>query len=969
MTTVRTVLTLVTTLIVFVLAGPASAQTTVRRFEDDPIRVVEARLDNGLTVLLTENHQQSEVFGAIVARVGAKNDPAEHTGMAHYLEHMLFKGTRQMGTIDWGKEKGLLVEIEALYERLGTTEDPEARKALLREIDAVAKRASALSIPNELDRLLAEIGGSEVNAFTTPDFTVYYNRLPASQLSTWLEIYAHRFEHPVFRLFPSELEAVYEEKNIALDGYMDAAYEAFMSAFFPGHPYGSRPVLGTVEHLKRPSLRAMREHYETWYVPGNMALVLSGDFDAEALLPEIERTFGQWKARPLPPRDMPEITPFEGRVAQTVRVTPLRAAALAWRLPPRGHRDTAELMVLQELISNEQSSGLVDRLVDRGKLLYAQVLPLQLVDGDGVVIIYVPNLLQPFSSAERHVRTEIDRFRAGRLSSEELEGARRNVARRLQARWESNEDRVLTLADGYARGLSWQRYVDIIEELAEVGPQDIQAAAARHLGGDFLALRSRMGFPKRPQLEKPGFSAVTPPKGAQSAFSKRIHPLPDSEVEFDEVDFVGDFERVDVAPGVELVANPNPVNDLYQLEIRFGLGRYHRPELVRLAEYLERVGATRRGARGFKEALYAEATTLDAWASDEAFVISIRGPEDRLATGLALVAELVEHPAADARRLRRLRRESWANERLDRGSPSGVSTALWNYVLYGDDSDYKRYGHLALRRYGVDELLAALDDVQDFETEIRYVGTRPAAEVARLARSTLSFRDRLRPAAGLVSKRRRPITRDQVFWVKQRGAVQTHAWFWVEGDPIGPEMAALSHAYDAYMGGGMAGIVFQEIREFRALAYSSFAGWAEPSLLGDAGYFYAYLGCQADKTPEALSVLHGLIEGFPERPGRIGALRNALARGQESEDPSFRQLQAQVDAWRWQGARRDPRPRRLETYRSLDLEALRSFWKTQVAGRPKVLVVVGNPRTLDRDLLERYGDVTIVPEWQLYTPD
>ena len=194
---------------------PAAAPRGRRFAADDPLRVTEVTLDNGLRVFLTENHERPEVFGAVVVNTGAKNDPADNTGMAHYLEHMLFKGTQALGTTDWAAEQGHQAQIEALYEQLRGADDAtrarvqgEIKQALLQTYDHV--------VPNELDQLLRQLGGRGVNAFTSYDETVYHNTFPASAVDAWLEIYAHRFVDPVFRLFPSELEAVYEEKNLSL---------------------------------------------------------------------------------------------------------------------------------------------------------------------------------------------------------------------------------------------------------------------------------------------------------------------------------------------------------------------------------------------------------------------------------------------------------------------------------------------------------------------------------------------------------------------------------------------------------------------------------------------------------------------------------------------------------------------------------------------------------------------------------
>ena len=302
----------------------------------DPLGVQKVVLDNGFSVYLTENHERPEVFGAVVVDTGAKNDPADNTGMAHYLEHMLFKGTTRLGTTDWDKEKPLQEELEGLYEQLKGADEAKA-KAIQAQIAKTVGKTYAYAVPNEFDQLLQEFGGTGVNAFTTYDETVYHNTFPASQIGPWLELYSHRFVDPVFRLFPTELEAVYEEKNIAIDTLGYELFRQFMRGAFPGHPYGQNDILGEVEHLKRPSLKAMRAYFDRFYVAGNMALVLSGDFDPEEVLPLVEKTFGTWKTQPAPKLRERKIRPFAVDEPLKVRLTPVRAGGVAFRTVPESH--------------------------------------------------------------------------------------------------------------------------------------------------------------------------------------------------------------------------------------------------------------------------------------------------------------------------------------------------------------------------------------------------------------------------------------------------------------------------------------------------------------------------------------------------------------------------------------------------------------------------------------------------------
>ena len=324
-------------------------------------------------------------------RTGGKNDPADNTGMAHYLEHMLFKGTTQLGTTDWSAERPLQEEIEGLYERLGAAGKDE-RKQIAKRIGETVKQTYAYAVPNELDQLLEQIGGTGVNAFTTWDETVYHNTFPASQLDAWLKIYAHRFVDPVFRLFPTELEAVYEEKNIAIDTTGYELFRRMMKGVFPEHGY-SQDILGEVEHLKRPSLKAMKRYFERYYVPQNMALVLSGDFDSGEALIAIEEHFGAWKAGPDPKAPAYKVEPFDPDERLSVRLSPVRVGAIAFRTVPERHPDYAALMVARRLLSNEQRSGFIDRISDDGNVLIAFYIPADFADHNVDGVAYVPRIL------------------------------------------------------------------------------------------------------------------------------------------------------------------------------------------------------------------------------------------------------------------------------------------------------------------------------------------------------------------------------------------------------------------------------------------------------------------------------------------------------------------------------------------------------------------------------------------------
>lgn len=933
----------------------------------DPLQVHSVVLANGLTVMLSVNRERPEVFGAVVVRTGGKNDPQDDTGMAHYLEHMLFKGTTDLGTTDWQQEKPLQDRLAALFDRKRAA-TPAEQETIDAEIAATLKKTYAFTVPNELDQMLGQLGGTGINAFTTYDETVYHNTFPASQIDGWLRVSAHRFADPVFRLFPSELEAVYEEKNSAMDTTGYELFRSFMRGAFPGHPYGRNDILGEVEHLKRPSLTAMRAYFDRWYVPGNMALVLSGDLDVARVLPVIESTFGAWRARPLPQSDLAAPAPFEPDQRLAARATPVRVGAVAFRTVPESHPDYAALLLARRLLANEQRSGLIDRLSDGGELLFAVHVPADLADTNLDVVAYIPRLVfQTFRGAERKILEQFRKIRDGEFDERTFAALKQGLLTAEAARWEDNEKRALAMAHAYVARGGWQGHLDFLARLAEVTRADVMRVAREHFGERRLILRSRVGYPKKTRLDKPRFPPVTPGRGHSKFYEAEqaiIKPAP--QVAFVEPTAVA---TVHLRDGVTLRHNSNPFNDLYHLELRFGVGEHAIHGLDLLADYLQRIGTTSVPAAELRERLFDLSTNLTARSELDRFVVRLQGPQVHMDAALALLADLLAHPSGERRPLRQVRREVWAFRRYERKNPSSVGKALRDHVLYGDNSRFHReVGPTGARLLGPRRLLRALAEVQRHAVEIGYVGREAPATVAAAINKHLTFAESPHEAVPHVVYARNAPSKTTVYFVPRRDAVQTQLWFAVEGAPVAVVDRPAADAFGEYFGGSMAGLVFQEIREFRALAYSASARWGRDEHPGQRGHLLGHVACQADKTFDALDVMLGLITDMPARPERLELVRSALLRSQETESPSFRELQDQLRLWHHLGHDEDPRRARMPAYEHLEFNKIVDFYRRYVAGKPLAIMVVGDPRKVRPKDLKKYGELVRLREGRLYSP-
>jgi zinc protease len=950
------------------IPAPEPPRPPATTFDNDPLAVRQFVLDNGLTVLLSENHTRPEVFGAVAVRTGGSNDPADDTGMAHYLEHMLFKGTTELGTSNWPAEAPLQAELVELYDQLRTTTDANARAAIEARISATVEQTYAYVIPGEFDRMLGEIGSTDVNAFTDEDQTVYHNTFPASQIGPWLEIYAHRFRDPVFRLFPTELEAVYEEKNISTDRFETAVYESFVEHAWPGHPYGTQQVLGEVEHLKRPSLSAMRRYFDTYYVPSNMVLVLSGDFDSDAILPLITTSFGQWQPGPTPQRREGVVEPFSENQRFTVRLTPLRVGAIGYRTVPIGHPDYPALELARELLYNEQGSGLIDDLVDQGKLLIALPLPLDHAEHGLELVFYAPRLLfQSFGRAEHLIEGAYDRIAAGDFDEAKMDALRDNLLRQQDREFEANEGRVLALAEAFTKGDGWAAALRDRERLRTLTKAELVEVASRYFTDERLVMRSRAGYPKKTHLDKPSTPPIQPVRGKSSEFYQRTMVKGASVPELDAVD-PALIDRSQLGPGVTLAVSANPHNQLFQFDVEFGVGTHAIPELDVGARYLGRLAPEGQSVADFKRSLTELGLTLDIRANPQRFWLRIEGPDEHLEQALALVSALLEHPQLDKQRFGLLRKETWGEARVSRQDPGSVAAALREYVLFGEDSAFLRaYGPSEIRRLGPKRALQAVEQARAYETAYRYVGPRAPAQVGSAVNDAFEHAASLRPAVAYVNVPRRLPTEPTVYFLAKRGVVQTQVYFGVEGEPVARDQRYLADAYGEFMGGGMAGLVFQEIREFRALAYTAWGRFRRDDDAVQDSYFVGYLGCQADKTEEAVDAMLELIRTFPASAETLPSVQSSLIHALETDAPDFRQLHQRFDSWQRAGYTGDPRPELLAGYRALRFEDVQGLFERQIAGKPIVVMIVGDPKRVDPKMLAKWGRVVRVQASEVFS--
>lgn len=935
------------------------------------LKVKEYRLENGLTVWLNEDHSQPKVFGAVVVKAGAKDCP--DTGIAHYFEHMMFKGTDRIGTLDYESEKVLLDSIAMKYDELAMTEDTAARARLQKEINELSIRSSEYVIPNEFNRLINRFGGSGLNAATSYDATIYFNTFSPQYMVQWAEINSERLINPVFRFFQSELETVYEEKNMYGDFIGGQVMDTLMARYFGPHPY-AYPIIGSTKNLKNPRLTEMHKFFEDYYVASNMALILSGDFDAQQVMPILEKAFSRIRSGNAPKQEKVMLPPFNGRETMKVKfpIPFIKAMGLGFRGVSANHEDQVALNIAVNLLNNANGTGYLDKLMVEHKLMGALAINESMNEAGILAVAIMPKLLiQSYSSAEKMVWDEINRVKNGDFSDEMFNSLKLEQKRQYASSLENIDSRATIMMNLFSQGKSWNDYLNEVARIESITKEDVVRVAQKYFSNNYLCVTKSTGKYPKDNLPKPAFSPVVPRNAdASSSYAKQLEKIPEQQVAPRIIDFEKDVKTSKLTPLVTLYTTPNPLNDIFTLNISYGIGALEQPELMQLTNYLQLLGTESLSFEQFRSRLQSIGSTLAFDVTPDAFVMKVTGFDNHIDETMELVGDFIRHAKADDKKLRQIVDDAKVSEKAFFKSGDNVASALLEQVKYGDQSRYLRKLSLSqIKKLKGKDMLAIYDKVRSVQCDLHYCGTLPVEKVIGTIRQHLPLERTTVASNSPYYRELKQYDRPTVFFIDMPDMAQSIVYGYVKGDPVDDKASRhASQLFSVYFGGDMSSLMFQEIREFRSFAYRTSGRYQLPNHAhkGTAGSFTAMLSTQSDKTLDALGVLDSLIREMPLKPERMEAVKQTLVNRINNDYPPFRNLSEKVASARMEGFDRDPAEEFLRDIATMDMQDISRFYQEQISGRPVVYVITGNRKHIDMKKLAEYGTIIKVKKKGIY---
>jgi len=935
----------------------ASTKYAFKSYEGDPLKTRIYTLENGLKIYLTLNKNEPRIQTYVAVRAGSKMDPAETTGLAHYLEHMLFKGTHDIGTLDWEKENALLQQISDLYEKHRFTKDEEEKKKIYAEIDKLSFEASKYAIPNEYDKMITSLGAKGTNAYTSNEKTVYINDIPSNELERWLKIEANRFQTLVLRLFHTELETVYEEFNRGEDNDYRKSWKSLYAGLFPNHNYGKQTTIGEGAHIKNPSMENIHKYFSTYYVPNNMAICLSGDFDFDQTVELIDQYFGDWEAKEVPEFVYePEKPIFEPSVFENYGMSG-EHTYMGFRFPGAGSEEEMMIKLVNGLLSNGQA-GLFDiNIVQQQKLLDVASYAIGLKDYSMHIFFGVPREGQALESVTDTILAEIDKLKTGDFDDWLIDAVVRDMRYNQTKQFESNNNRAHYLVDAFILDVDFQEWFTKMDRMAKVSKQDVMDFVKKHYNGNYAVAYKRHGEDKQVhKVEKPPITPVQINRDVKSKFFQEFSNMPSGKMEPVFLDYDEKIKQAQIKEQVPFYYIHNKENQNFNLYYILDMGNDHDRQLGLAIRYLPFLGTSKYTPEEFQKELFKLGCSFNVNTARKRSYITLSGLDESFEKGVELFEHLLEDVQPNQDAYNDLV-EAILKERSDRKLNKGtiLNRAMLNYGRYGAHTPFNdTRSEKELREADINDLVSTIKSLSSFEHKVFYYGSQEQKGIEAVLDNLHKVPATLKPYPEPRTYELKPQIENEVYFVHY-DQKQVEIMLLSNDTTYNFDLVSPAHIFNEYFGAGLSSIVFQEIREAKALAYSAYSFFVSPGRQDDHHYLRAYIGTQSDKLGEAVEALLGLMNDLPRVDNQYDSAKGAALKKIESERISKAKIFWSYQRTKDLGMDHDYRKEVYKQIQELDFEALQSFFNEHIKGKNFSYMVIGDRDSVDMETLKELG--------------
>lgn len=919
-------------------------------------------LENGLTVIVLTDKSEPSITGSVFVDVGSKNDPEDATGMAHYFEHIMFKGTDKIGTVDWEKEKIFLDSISMCYDKLHNTKKEKKRNIIQKEINRLSIKAAEYAIPNETSTILSKMGGTGLNAGTSYDYTVYFNKFPSNQLENWLLVYAERFRNPVFRLFQSELEAVYEEKNMYEDIPLRGMLNDVLKTAFGNHPYG-RPLIGYTEHLKNPQPNKMYEFYNTYYVANNMTLLLVGDIDIATAKPLVEKTFENLRSGELPEQKEYKLPKIKGKEVVNSKLSPIKVGFLLFKSVPANHDDYLTLDFALKLLSNGSGTGFLDKLTLNNQLIGANAVPLSFKDHSYSGFLYIPLFLgQSFDNAENLVLEAIEKVKNGEFDESDLDGLKTESLVDYYKSIEGPDALSNALLGCVSQGIEWEDYINEINEINKITKKDIVEIANKYFGEDFISYRSSMGSAKKDKLTKPDFDPIVEHNTDKSSefakmiFENKVEPSTPQIVEFDK-----DIVVNKTIKDFPLYIVKNPYNDIFNISIYYNYGKFDDKNMENAANYANLLGSNNKSFDEIQNELQKLGGTFSISSTNTQTLITISGLEENIDKILEIASNKLNNLTPDPQKTKLLLDTYNTNMKLVKETGQMQAEAVFEYFTYGDISKYiNTPTKNEIASYEGTDLIKTLQNAFNYSGFIGVTSNiSDNVIIDKLIKNNLIDPNKEYIKKETNYRKENNYDKSTLFYLNNKNFRQSNIYFYVQSEMLSERDKTINRCFNKYFGHDMFSIIFQEIREYRSLGYTAYGSLGTEMFNRKPASLVCYVGTQADKTTDAINTMMDIINDLPNKPEKFETAKESLINSISSGYIGFRDLPYTAWWWNTLGYNKNPNIEELNIIKDVTFNDIIEFYTRLIKGRPIVIGLSSNMKQFDLNNINNIDEFNV----------
>ena len=926
-------------------------------FENDPTGLRLYTLENGLKVYLSKNTDEPKIETLIAVKAGSTYDPKTQTGLAHYLEHMLFKGTSKIGTADWEKEKVLLQQISDLYQKHLNEANTNKKEAIYRKIDSVSNEASKYAIANEYDKMISSIGAEGTNAFTSNEMTVYKNKIPSGELKKWLKVEKERFSELTLRLFHTELETVYEEFNRGQDNDNRKQYQALMQKLFPTHPYGTQTTIGTSEHLKNPSMEAIHEYFDKYYVPNNMAMILVGDINFDTTIAEVKNTFGDFKSKPVEhPKFTPE-TPITSPIETTVFGPSAESLYVGFRAPGATSKERGMIELIDYLLANS-TAGLIDLNLNSKQKVQRASSYTSFNKDYGMHILYgSPKKDQSLDELKELLLSQLELIKKGEFDDWLIGAVVNDLTLTEIKKLETTEGVAFDYLDSFINEIPWEKRLQKLDELKKITKQQVVDFANNFYKDNYVAVYKKVGEdPNQVKVKNPKITPVTVNRDQASVFTQEFNKMVSEPIQPQKIDYKTQIKKDNLTNGIELSYIENTTNDLASLTLIFPIGSDHDKLLANAFSYANYLGTDTLSSEEIKKEFYKIGIQHSFQVGKDETKISVSGLQENIPAGLKLVINYLQNLKVDANAYQKLiSRVEKSREDTKKNKGAILWQGLVSFSQYGENSRLRNTETIeTLKSIDNKKLITLAQSIFNYKPEAFYYGNNVANAKKALNENYLKT-----DFVSVPEIKNKFIEKDNIgnVYFVDYDMVQAELLLVSKSVNFSPELAAGTMLFNSYFGSGLSSIVFQELRESKSLAYAAMSRYSSAQEKDKPNYLFAYMGTQANKLSEAVKAMKDLLNDMPKNEAQFNAAKESVLKTIAAKRINKAGIYWNYDRLQRLGIDYDNREEVYNAVKKMTLEDLDQFFETHIKGKKFDMMVLGNKKDVDLELLKEYGPV------------